>query len=98
MILEYKMDRVNGVLVTPQWIECGGFMPKHSDFTFVGFSPSVREYKIPSTALVLTEQECADRLISIHAESPFIDVNGNEMSNEDVSALASLTISANDIE
>lgn len=98
MILEYKQDiTLGGVKVTPPWIECGGFMPNPSNFTFVGFSPSVREYKIPDSAVTLSVQQCKDRLLSIHALTPIKDIDDVDMTDSEVEALAVAIISENDI-
>ena len=98
MILEYKQDMsLGGAKVTPPWVECGGFMPNPSNFTFIGFSPSVREYKIPDSALTLTVQECKDRMLAIHAITPVINLDDTEMTTVEVEAMVDLIISENDI-
>ena len=98
MILEYKQDRsVGGAKITPHWVECGGFMPNTSNFTFIGFSPSVREYKIPDSAIRLTVQECKDRMLSIHAQTPIRDIDDVEMTNAEVEAMVDAIINDNDL-
>lgn len=63
MILEYKLDRdYEGRLRTPAWIECGGFFRNPSDKTLIGFSPEVRDYKIPDSAKRLTVDELKERV------------------------------------
>jgi hypothetical protein len=98
MILEYKMDRdFRRRLVTPYWIECGGFMRNPSNFTMIGFSPDVHEYKIPDSAKSLSSQECKDRMLAIHADNPQQNEDGAIMTIEEIEAMVDLIISENDI-
>lgn len=88
MILEYKLDRCSdGKLRTPFWIECGGFLKK-SDNTLVGFSPSVREYKIPDTVTALTVAQFKTRAQDIHIVTPFLKRDNSEMDATEVDAFA----------
>jgi len=97
MILEYKMDRgPNGDLVVPSWVECPGFIPDPIKKTFIGFSPSKREYKIPGTVKVLTLEEAQARARSINLESPMKKMDGTIMSDEDINTLIGLIVADND--
>lgn len=63
MILEYKLDRdYEGCLRTPAWIECGGFFKNPVNKTLIGFSPEVRDYKIPDSVTRLTVAELKERV------------------------------------
>ena len=66
MILEYKMVKTQEGMQVPPWVEDGGYYPK-SDFSFVGWSPddNVREYYIPDTVTVLTNEQFIARVISL---------------------------------
>lgn len=98
MILEYKMDRSReGILVVPSWVECGGFMFNPANKTFVGFSPSVREYKIPDSVTNLTLAQAKTRAQTIHAATPFKDREGVDLTTEQVDAMVDAIVSENDI-
>ena len=66
MILEYKMVKTQEGMQVPDWVEDGGYYGK-SDFSFVGWSPNdnVREYYIPDTVTVLTNEQLIARVIAL---------------------------------
>ena len=66
MILEYKMVKTHEGLQAPHWVEDGGHYPK-PDFTFVGWSPDndVREYYIPDTVVVLSNEQLIARAVEL---------------------------------
>ena len=66
MILEYKMIMTDEGMRVPPWIEDGGSYGK-PDFSFVGWSPNdnVREYYIPDTVTVLTNEQLIARAILV---------------------------------
>jgi len=66
MILEYKMVMTQEGMQVPNWVEDGGYYGK-SDFSFVGWSPNdnVREYYIPDTVTVLTNEQLIARVIAL---------------------------------
>ena len=98
MILEYKMDRNSKKeLHTPLWIECGGFLQNPTNKTLLGFSPSVREYKIPDAALILTIDQAIERSLDIHAGTPYRKINGQQMTADDVTEMVLNIISSNDM-
>lgn len=101
MILEYKMERFlsNGkpTQATPAWVECGGFLHNPDDFTLIGFSPSVREYKIPDSVLRLTVPECKTRAQNIHALHPFKDLDGNILDSSQVDSMVQTIIDLHDM-
>jgi hypothetical protein len=98
MIVEYKMDRDHsGVLVVPPWVECPGFLQDPSNKTFIGFSPAVREYKIPETVTKLTVQQAKDRALAIHALYPMKTAEGVTLTETQVNELVQAIIDANDI-
>ena len=66
MILEYKMIMTDEGMKAPAWIEDGGYYGK-PDFSFVGWSPddNVREYYIPDTVTVLTNEQFIARVVAL---------------------------------
>ena len=66
MILEYKMVKTHEGMQVPPWVEDGGYYGK-PDFSFVGWSPDddVREYYIPDTVTVLTNEQFIARVVSL---------------------------------
>lgn len=66
MILEYKMVKTQEGMQVPDWVEDGGHFGK-PDFSFVGWSPDddVREYYIPDTVTVLTNEQLIARVVSL---------------------------------
>ena len=98
MILEYKMDRnSDGCLCVPTWIECGGFVNNPDNFTFIGFSPAIREYKIPDSADILTVQQAKDRALAIHALYPMKNVSGEIMTDAQVNEMVQSIVDSNNI-
>jgi len=66
MILEYKMVKTQEGMQVPDWVEDGGHFGK-PDFSFVGWSPDddVREYYIPDTVTVLTNEQFIARVVAL---------------------------------
>jgi len=66
MILEYKMVKTQEGMQVPFWVEDGGYFGK-PDFSFVGWSPDddVREYYIPDTVTVLTNEQFIARVVAL---------------------------------
>ena len=66
MILEYKMVKTQEGMQVPDWVEDGGYFGK-PDFSFVGWSPDddVREYYIPDTVTVLTNEQLIARAVAL---------------------------------
>ena len=66
MILEYKMVMTVQGKQVPPWVEDGGYFGK-PDFSFVGWSPddNVREYYIPDTVTVLTNEQFIARVVAL---------------------------------
>jgi hypothetical protein len=66
MILEYKMVMTVQGMQVPPWVEDGGYFSK-PDFSFVGWSPDddVREYYIPDTVTVLTNEQLIARVVAL---------------------------------
>ena len=66
MILEYKMVKTHEGMQVPPWVEDGGHYPK-PDFSFVGWSPDndVREYYIPDTVVVLSNEQLIARAVAL---------------------------------
>jgi hypothetical protein len=71
MILEYKSElNYDGQLCPPPWVKIPGYFQDPDTFTLIGFSPSIREYKIPDTVTKLTLQEAIDRVLDINTRYP----------------------------
>ena len=88
MILEYKMVKTHEGMQVPFWVEEGGFFGK-SDFSFVGWSPDddVREYYIPDTVTVLTNEQLIARVVAL---------KNNDTTTEQATAKANAWITARD--
>lgn len=98
MILEYKMDRnAHGNLMTPTWIESGGFLHNPDNFTMIGFSPAIRPYKIPDSALQLTVAQAKARSVAIHTLHPMSGMDGNALTDAQVEDMTQAIIDENDI-
>ena len=95
MILEYKMDKGPRGMITPYWVENGGYFQDPDNFTMVGVSPDVREYKIPDSVTVLTEEQLATRVLGIHARYPMLDQDNNTMTEQQVRDMVSAWCAAN---
>jgi len=71
--IEYKkhLDQT-GNLTDPSWMRDGGYFPSSEDKTYVGFVPveAERDWYVPDTVSMLTEQEFVNRLKALHAASP----------------------------
>jgi len=89
MIIEYMLIRESGVKLAPSWIEDGGYFQNPDDFTLVGWTPDFgkRDYYVPDTVLVLTRDALIARQLSIHAKYPMTDVEGNQLTDEDVTSI-----------
>jgi hypothetical protein len=95
MILEYKLDAGPNGMVTPYWVKDGGYFQDPDNFTMVGVSPAVHEYKIPDSVTTLTEAELDARVLGIHSRHPITDVDGNTLTEAQVSDLVSAWCTAN---
>ena len=86
MILEYKMVKTQEGMQVPDWVEDGGHFGK-PDFSFVGWSPDddVREYYIPDTVTVLTNEQLIARAV---------ELKHSDMSTEEATAQANAWITA----
>jgi len=88
------MDRCpSGNLVVPPWVECPGFFFNPADKTFIGFSPSVREYKIPDSVAILTMDQCKARAQTLTMK----DIDGNQLTTEQIDVLVETIVTDNDI-
>ena len=80
MILEYKCElNYDGNLCPPPWVKIPGYFQDPDNFTFIGFSPLVREYKIPDTVTKLTLQEAIDRLLDINTRYPMKKIESEDL-------------------
>ena len=86
MILEYKMVKTREGMQVPFWVEDGGYYGK-PDFSFVGWSPDddVREYYIPDTVTVLTNEQFIARVVAL---------KDSDTTEEQATALANAWITA----
>ena len=70
-ILEYKMDAGPDGMVTPYWVEDGGYFSDPDNHTMVGKCRDNQEWKIPETVTKLTLTQLQDRLVDIHSRYPY---------------------------
>ena len=91
-IAEYKLHgNPNGKgMVTPGFIQNGGYYHNPDDYTMLGFVDDPAEYYLPDTLVYLTLAEAKARQLAIHAKYPMqkLEAAGDpeEMTNEDVEA------------
>ena len=79
--IEYKLHRNDrGNLSTPSWMSDGGYY-QAADKSLVGFVPveSERDWFVPDSVSMLTEQEFVTRCLKMHKASPFQKMDGLEM-------------------
>ena len=94
--IEYKMHmNAEGRLMVPAWITDPGYY-KNSDNTYVGFVPveSEREYYVPDSVTILSEQDVVNRCLAMHAVTPFQNMDDpsatpTPMTNEEVTQMVS---------
>ena len=80
MILEYRLEKYPQGMMTPAWVENGGYFKLGN--TFIGWSPSTeegREYKIPDTVNVLTRDELVARVVTIAPTRPSKNHNNDRV-------------------
>jgi len=70
-ILEYKMDMSPGGMITPLWIEDGGYFLDSDNHTMVGKCRDNQQWKIPDTVIRLTVVQLEDRLVDLHTRYPY---------------------------
>lgn len=92
MILEYKMDMGPAGMHTPYWVADGGYFPNPDNYTMLGWSPDVREYKIPDSVVKLTNEQVVARMLSIHNSNPYRDTDGNMMTTQQVTDMVNAWI------
>ena len=71
-IVEYKLngsDTGHG-MITPGFVENGGYFMNPDDYTMVGFVPDPCEYWIPDTVDYKTLADVKARQLAIHAKYP----------------------------
>ena len=79
--IEYKLHRNDrGNLTTPSWMSDGGYY-QAADKSMVGFVPveGEREWFVPDSVSMLTEQEFVTRCLAMHSNSPFQKMDNMEM-------------------
>lgn len=75
--IEYKLHRNSrGHLTTPSWMSDGGYFQNPADKTMVGFVPvqGERNWFVPDSVTILTEQEFVTRCMAMHNTTPFQSV------------------------
>ena len=100
MIIEYKLQlNSDHTLVTPSWVENGGYVPNPDTHTLMGFtqSESNREYYLPDSVVVLTTSEAKARAIAIAEQYPMSDPDGNVMTDAEIEVMIQSIIEDNDI-
>ena len=76
--IEYKLHRNDrGNLSTPSWMSDGGYY-QAADKSLVGFVPveSERDWFVPDSVSMLTEQEFVNRCMKMHTATPFQKMDG----------------------
>ena len=84
-IVEYKLHgNPNGKgMVTPGFIQNGGFYRNPDDHTMLGCVDDPAEYYLPDTLVYLTLAEAKTRQLAIHAKYPMQKQN-DDMTMEDM--------------
>ena len=91
-IAEYKLhgNPAGKGMITPGFIQNGGYYLNPDDYTMLGFVDDPAEYYLPDTLVYLTLAEAKARQLAIHAKYPMqkLEAVGDpeEMTNEDVEA------------
>ena len=92
-IVEYKLhgNPAGKGMVTPGFIQNGGYYHNPDDHTMLGFVDDPAEYYLPDTLVYYTLAEAKVRQLAIHAKYPMqqmADGGGEmeDMTNEDVEA------------
>lgn len=67
-IVEYKNHKVNGQVVTPEFIEFGGFFFNPTNRTYIGVidEDSSKDYYVPDTLVELTKEQLLERQTTIN--------------------------------
>ncbi len=89
MIVEYKLDAGPHGMYTPYWVKDGGYYYDPDNFTMVGWTPDVREFKVPDSVLRLTKETLTQRVLGINARYPTLDMQGNALSDEQIAQMVS---------
>lgn len=86
MIVEYMLIKEMDVKRAPSWVEDGGYFQNPDDFTLIGWTPNLgqRDYYVPDTVVTLTRAELVTRQLAIHAAHPAQDVEGNAITEQQV--------------
>ena len=91
--IEYKLHRIDrGNLTTPSGMSDGGYYQNPADKTMVGFVPveAERDWFVPDSVSMLTEQEFVTRCMAMHSATPFQkmdDMNMTPMTNAEADAM-----------
>ncbi len=87
-IVEYKLHgNPNGKgMVTPGFIQNGGYYSNPDDHTMLGFVDDPAEYYLPDTLETKTLAEAKTRQLAIHAKYPMSDIDGEELTDAEVEA------------
>ena len=99
MIVEYKLHKVKARsdnMKTPIWIDDGGHWFNSNDHSYVGCVRDDVEYYVPTQTLtVFTKETFHQRIMNIHAVTPYMDVGDpaeipepTEMTDAEVGVMA----------
>ena len=76
MILEYKMNKnERGKLITPTFIENGGYFQDPDTKVMVGITSDSTECYIPNTVKQLSYYQLEKRILDLHSRYPYKDMN-----------------------
>ncbi len=75
----------------PDWIEDGGYFYNPVTHEFIGWSPDLnaRQYYVPDTVETYTLAELTTYVQGLHADRPMTDVDGNDLTDEQVATRVS---------
>jgi hypothetical protein len=85
-IREYKLEATPDGLVTPNWIDSGGYWRRGNKF--IGLIRAQPKFYVPSSVVTLTLAQLITRQLAIHANKPMIrKEDGIEMTIAEVTTL-----------
>jgi len=87
-IYEYKMHRVSGALVHPEWVEDGGYFWNGSTYIAIIPDDQSRNYYVPDTLEELSKDDLINRLLEIQTNESLSDkytnIDGSRMTSEEI--------------
>lgn len=83
-VAEYMFQLQNGKKVIPDFIKDRGHWYNPADHTFIGWISDHRDYYVPDSIVYLDKEQLVQRLLKMHATSPFAKFSepGMELESE----------------